>query len=183
MAATVLQTLAPKLNLAALNFMFAEETVVNGAPCLVTRCGYTGEDGFEIAVPASAATALCQRLLADQRVLMAGLGARDSLRLEAGLCLYGHDLNDTITPVEAGLLWTITKRRREAGGFPGFSVFQQQIKSGVARKRVGLTTAAPAREHTKLVDASGKEVGTLHHKGNRICLCIYFSFFSLPQLS
>ena len=158
-AALLLQALTPKLQLDKLNFMFAEEADVAGIPCLVTRCGYTGEDGFEIAVPAESSTALCHKLLKDSRVLCAGLGARDSLRLEAGLCLYGHDLNEDISPIEAGLLWTITKRRREAGGFPGFSVFQAQMKNGVARKRVGLLTAAPAREHTKLVAADNTEVG------------------------
>ena len=138
-----------------------------GADCYVSRSGYTGEDGFEISVPAEHAEALARRLLAEPEVQAIGLGARDSLRLEAGLCLYGHDMNDTTTPIEASLLWAISKARRadgpRAGGFPGAeSIFAQQ-QNGVARKRVGLLPQerTPVREGAQIVDADGTEIGTV----------------------
>ena len=110
--------------------------------CLVSRSGYTGEDGFEISVPAKAAEALCETLLRDPAVAPVGLGARDSLRLEAGLCLYGADLDETTTPIEASLDWTIPGARRaggeRAGGFAGSATILGQIASGAARRRVGL---------------------------------------------
>src|SRR5690606_2618138 len=99
---------------------------VGGVPCFVTRSGYTGEDGFEISVPAAETRAVAERLLAHPDVEAVGLGARDSLRLEAGLCLYGHDIDATTTPVEAGLTWSIGKRRREQGGFPGAARIQAE---------------------------------------------------------
>jgi aminomethyltransferase len=125
------------------------------------RCGYTGEDGFEIAMPAEHAVSIASRLLQDPAVRPAGLGARDSLRLEAGLCLYGHDLDETTTPVEAGLGWTIgppNGRRRLHGGFLGAeAVLTADGKfQKVARKRVGITgMKAPAREHAEIYDAAG----------------------------
>jgi aminomethyltransferase len=110
-AAAVVQQHLPGVDLAKVNFMSAINATFVGAPdCIVSRCGYTGEDGFEIHVPAAHAARVAHTLLKDPRMLPAGLGARDSLRLEAGLCLYGHDLDETVTPIEATLLWTITKR-------------------------------------------------------------------------
>ena len=105
--------------IARLGFMTAMETTLAGSKCLVTRSGYTGEDGFEISLPADSATGVAEMLLAQPEVQPIGLGARDSLRLEAGLCLYGHDIDETTTPIEAGLAWTVGKRRRAEGGFPG----------------------------------------------------------------
>ena len=149
------------INLTDLPFMYQVNTKVNNIPILVTRCGYTGEDGFEISIPSSHTEDITKLLLNDSATLMAGLGARDSLRLEAGLCLYGHDLNETISPIEAGLLWTITKRRREQGGFPGFETFKKQLKEGVARKRVGILSDIPARENVEIFNADGKLVGKI----------------------
>merc|ERR1719281_2250149 len=111
---------------------------IAGIQCQVSRSGYTGEDGFEISVPSSRVEEFCDILLDKEGVKLAGLGARDSLRLEAGLCLYGHDLNEDITPVEADLLWTMSKKRRENGGFPGHAVIKKQIEEGPSKKRVGL---------------------------------------------
>ena len=124
---------------------------------IVSRGGYTGEDGYEISVPDSAAEAVARWLLDQPEVAAIGLGARDSLRLEAGLCLYGHDIDQTTTPIEGTLAWTIGKRRREEGGFPGAEIIQQQLANGVARKRVGILPEgrAPAREGTVIADADG----------------------------
>lgn len=123
-----------------------------GHEVLVSRSGYTGEDGFEISLPASAGAEFARKLLAMDEVQLIGLGARDSLRLEAGMCLYGHDLDEETTPVEASLLWSIGKRRREEGGFPGFAKIKDQISNGVTRKRVGLDidSKAPCREGTEV---------------------------------
>eukprot|EP01112_Ceratiomyxa_fruticulosa_P021556 TRINITY_DN762_c0_g1_i4.p1 TRINITY_DN762_c0_g1~~TRINITY_DN762_c0_g1_i4.p1 ORF type:complete len:397 (+),score=95.18 TRINITY_DN762_c0_g1_i4:171-1361(+) len=160
-AASILQSLV-KEDLSNINFMTSHLMNVNGIPCRVTRCGYTGEDGFEISVPSDQAVKFAKKLLENSDVRPAGLGARDSLRLEAGLCLYGHDLNDTITPVEASLSWLISKRRREQGGFPGDKIIQDQLKDGVARKRVGLTiTGAPAREGAQITNEKGEEIGVV----------------------
>jgi len=144
-----------------LGFMTAMETTLAGYECLVTRSGYTGEDGFEISVPAVGATAVAEMLLARPEVRPIGLGARDSLRLEAGLCLYGHDIDETTTPIEAGLSWTIGKRRRAEGGFPGAAVVLRQLTEGATRTRVGIRPdgRAPAREDTPVVDAAGANVG------------------------
>ncbi|NWW94742.1 GCST protein, partial [Rhynochetos jubatus] len=139
--AGVLQAGLPD-DLAKLFFMNSITTMVFGVPgCRVTRCGYTGEDGVEISVPAGRAVELAERLLAVPEVWPAGLAARDSLRLEAGLCLYGNDIDETTTPVEAGLLWTLGKRRRAAMDFPGAAVIMAQVKEKPKRKRVGLTEA------------------------------------------
>lgn len=147
-------------------FMDAQAMTLNGVECLVSRSGYTGEDGFEISVPAAEAAAFAQHLLADAEVEWIGLGARDSLRLECGLCLYGHDIDPTTTPVEASLLWGISPVRRatgeRAGGFPGADVILSQIETkDVARKRVGLVgqSKAPVREGSKLFDAADNEIG------------------------
>ena len=119
-------------------FMTAQSTSFDGIDCHVSRSGYTGEDGYEISVRATRVTAIVERLLDDARVKLAGLGARDSLRLEAGLCLYGHDIDETTSPVEAALAWSIPRRRREEGGFPGAARVQDEIANGPARLRVGI---------------------------------------------
>ncbi|PIA13459.1 hypothetical protein COEREDRAFT_49171 [Coemansia reversa NRRL 1564] len=134
---------------------------IKGVPCHVTRSGYTGEDGFEISVPADAAVAVTQGLLENPEIKLAGLGARDSLRLEAGLCLYGSDIDSTTTPMEANLVWTIGKRRRVEGGFIGADVILDQVakKSG-QRRRIGLVIeGAPARAHAKVLSPEGEVVG------------------------
>ena len=147
-AETVLTRFAPAAE--DLPFMATALMEVTGIPCRVSRSGYTGEDGFEISVAADDAVNLARRLLEEPEVAPAGLGARDSLRLEAGLCLYGHDIDATTTPVEAGLTWTIAKRRREEGGFPGAEVIRRQLAEGPPRKLVGIRPEgrAPAREHS-----------------------------------
>ena len=162
-AAAVMARLAPAL--AKLVFMSGAEARIAGIDVFATRSGYTGEDGFEISVAGSDAEALARALLAAPEVAPAGLGARDTLRLEAGLCLYGHDIDTTTTPIEAGLTWAIQKVRRpggdRAGGYPGASVIARQMAEGIARKRVGLVglDRAPVREGAALVDESGAHVG------------------------
>ncbi|KAF9420577.1 hypothetical protein BGZ94_009089 [Podila epigama] len=157
-AAEVLESLVSK-SLRDLAFMDGRFMDIKGIPCHVARSGYTGEDGFEISVPNSDTVELTKLLIADPRVELAGLGARDSLRLEAGLCLYGNDLDETVTPVEAGLTWTIGKRRRAEGGFLGAAKIQDQLKNGVTRRRIGLLVqGAPAREGA-LIYANGELVG------------------------
>jgi aminomethyltransferase len=159
----VLQTLLPE-DLSKLKFMNAYYGKISkiNAKVLITRCGYTGEDGFEITVEPSKTVALAELLLSQDEVKPIGLGARDSLRLEAGLCLYGHDLNEDLTPVEAGLIWTIPKHRRETGGFVGDSVVLSQIKSGPAKSRVGFTMkeGSSAREGAVIVK-DGREIGNV----------------------
>jgi len=164
-AAGVLRRLAD--GVAGLAFMSAAEATLDGHQCLVTRSGYTGEDGFEISLPAAAAPALATRLLAEPEVAPVGLGARDSLRLEGGLCLYGHDIDATTTPVEADLAWTIGKRRREHGGFPGAAVILRQLAQGPARLRVGIRPdeRAPAREGTPIVNSTGEQIGRVTSGG------------------
>ena len=164
-AADALARHAPQV--AALPFMGITEIEVTGRPAIVSRAGYTGEDGFEIALAAADAEAFARRLLAEPEVEPAGLGARDSLRLEAGLCLYGHDIDATTTPVEAGLAWSIGKRRRAEGGFPGADVIAAQLAEGAASLRVGLLPdgRAPAREGTAVLDAKGKAVGRVTSGG------------------
>ena len=143
-------------DVAAMRFMDAGPRRVDGIDCFVSRSGYTGEDGFEISVPAEQAEALAKALLDDSDVLPIGLGARDSLRLEAGLCLYGHDIDTTTTPVEAALEWSIQKSRRSggarAGGFPGADKISPQLEKGAPRRRVGLRPEgrAPVREGAPL---------------------------------
>lgn len=137
---------------------------IAGIKCHVARGGYTGEDGFEISCPSTRAVALTELLLAtdSESIKLAGLGARDSLRLEAGMCLYGSDLNDTTSPNEAGLLWTIPKRRRAEGGFIGDSAILKQIKEGISRRRVGLVVkGAPARGGADILSVEGNVVGKI----------------------
>lgn len=150
-----------------MGFMSAAELHIADFPCFITRSGYTGEDGYEISVPLDAAEDLARLLLGEEEVMPVGLGARDSLRLEAGLCLYGNDIDETTTPIEAGLIWTISKRRREQGGFPGDTVIQQQIADGPSRKRVGIQPEgrAPARAHTEITDADGTVIGEITSGG------------------
>jgi aminomethyltransferase len=123
-----------------------------GQDCRVARCGYTGEDGFEISAPAAVAEELARALLANPRLKLAGLGARDSLRLEAGLCLYGNELNEQTTPIEAGLVWTIPPARRNGGNYAGASAIAAQIKDGAPRRLLGLLPQgkAPARQGAAL---------------------------------
>ena len=150
---------------AALTFMSGGHFALAGTDCFVTRSGYTGEDGFEISVPATHAIALARTLLAQPEVEAAGLGARDTLRLEAGLCLYGHDIDTATTPVEAGLTWAIQKVRRpggaRAGGYPGQDALGAQLTQGAATRRIGLTglERTPVREGAPLVDGHGHPIG------------------------
>lgn len=134
---------------------------------VATRCGYTGEDGFEILVPAEHAQAFAEKLLSDPRVKPIGLGARDSLRLEGGMCLYGHDIDATKTPVEASLSWMISKTRRERGDFPGAQRILGELKDGVPSKRVGIKPLgrAPAREGTEIQNVNGETVGVVTSGG------------------
>jgi aminomethyltransferase len=159
--------------LAGMTFMDAGPRKVMGFDCFVSRSGYTGEDGFEISVPAKDAEALATALLDDPAVLPIGLGARDSLRLEAGLCLYGHDIDTATTPVEANLNWSIQKSRRingdRAGGFPGADIILKQLTGGAARKRVGIKPEgrAPVRENAPLFadETSATPIGTVTSGG------------------
>ena len=159
LAVTALERLCPAVT--GLKFMVASQLAVNGISCTVSRSGYTGEDGFEISAPANRATDLAECLLDQPEVRLAGLGARDSLRLEAGLCLYGHDIDETTSPIEAGLSWTIARHRREAADFPGAARILRELADGPARKRVGLRPEgrAPAREGSRILDKLGMPVG------------------------
>lgn len=164
----MVKVLQPGLDfhLSELPFMTTTSTTVYGIPgCQVTRCGYTGEDGVEISVPSERAVELCQVLMSSKLadVRLAGLGARDSLRLEAGMCLYGNDLEEDITPGQASLTWLIGKRRKETKGFPGADLILEEIKNKPAKRRVGfLSKGPPARGHTPIYDETGeKEIGTV----------------------
>lgn len=148
-------------------FMTGGADKVDGIACHISRSGYTGEDGFEISVASGDATALAERLLGVDGVRWIGLGARDSLRLEAGLCLYGHDIDETTSPIEAQLQWSISKRRRTDGGFPGAARIQKELAEGPARKLVGIKPQgrAPAREGTRILDAAGRDIGVITSGG------------------
>ena len=160
-------------NVSSMRFMDARETSIMGAKCIATRSGYTGEDGFEISIPSSSAREIVETLLAQPDVAPIGLGARDSLRLEAGLCLYGADLDEATTPVEGGLSWAIQKVRRRggsrAGGFPGADVILNQLDAGAARRRVGLRPEgrAPVRGGALLfaADDGGEPLGRVTSGG------------------
>ena len=147
--------------------MSAAPLTVAGSACFVSRSGYTGEDGFEISLAAADAEALARRLLAEEEVAPIGLGARDSLRLEAGLCLSGHDIDATTTPVEAGLAFTIGKRRRAEGHFPGAEIVLEELAEGPKRKRVGILPdgRAPAREGTAIFSEGGARIGAVTSGG------------------
>jgi aminomethyltransferase len=164
-AAAVMARFAPEAG--KLRFMTASAMTVNGVACFVTRSGYTGEDGFEISVPNGSAEALAKALLAEPEVKPIGLGARDTLRLEAGLCLYGHDIDQATTPIEAGLAWAVGKRRREEGGFPGADMILAHLKGGAPRRRVGLRPEgrAPAREHTEIHGDDERALGEVTSGG------------------
>ena len=171
-ASTALQRLAPTVG--AMKFMEVARITIAGADCVVSRSGYTGEDGYEISVPATHAEQFARQLLAQPEIKPIGLGARDSLRLEAGLCLYGHDIDATTTPVEGSLVWALSKARRaggeRAGGYPGAAVIERQIKEGVTRKRIGLRglDRVPVREGAELFDgpdASARKIGRVTSGG------------------
>lgn len=164
-AGDVMAKLSPEAG--ALSFMAARNVRIASFDCHVSRSGYTGEDGYEISVPAASAVELMKLLSSDDRVQPIGLGARDSLRLEAGLCLYGHDIDTATSPIEAGLAWSIQKRRRAEGGFPGAARIQQELKDGPSRLRVGIKPdgRAPAREGAEIVDASSAKIGVITSGG------------------
>ena len=168
-AATVMARFAPEC--ARMVFMDAGKISLAGVECYVSRSGYTGEDGYEISVPDSHAEEVARLLLAQPEVAPIGLGARDSLRLEAGLCLYGHDMDTNTTPVEASIAWALSKARRadgaRPGGYPGADVVMRQLAEGVAKKRVGLLVKdrMPVREGAEIVFADGKTVGKVTSGG------------------
>lgn len=149
-----------------LGFMRCMQAEWQGTACTVSRCGYTGEDGFEIHIPAAAGEELAAKLIRDERVKPIGLGARDSLRLEAGLCLYGHDMDQSRNPVEADLQWVIQKSRRERADFPGADAILKALADGPAEKRVGIRPLerAPAREGTE-IHVNGEKVGVITSGG------------------
>lgn len=165
-AAVLAETAGVGRAVTELKFMECISFDSNGVSLLISRSGYTGEDGFEISVPAENAEKLARLLLGDERVKPIGLGARDSLRLEAGLCLYGHDMDDTITPIEASLTWAVAKSRRERADFAGAEKILAQIAEGPAKKRVGiaLKDRAPAREGTEIA-VDGEVVGVVTSGG------------------
>ena len=169
MAAELLGGHCPPIN--QLIFMSGMPVTLAGFDCYVTRSGYTGEDGFEISVPAAKAEELARLLLTSVPVEPVGLGARDSLRLEAGLCLYGHDMDASTTPVEAGLLWSISKSRRgggdKAGGFLGADIILAEVESGPRRSRVMFLVdgKAPVREGAEIIDGSAEVVGRITSGG------------------
>tara|TARA_R110000868_G_scaffold76499_2_gene219888 strand:- start:32438 stop:33535 length:1098 start_codon:yes stop_codon:yes gene_type:complete len=147
-------------------FMQCGAFTLDGSAVLISRSGYTGEDGFEISIPEADAVRIARLLLAQPEVEAIGLGARDSLRLEAGLCLYGHDMDTTRTPVEASLIWALAKTRRERGDFPGAAIIQQQIDDKACQKRVGLSlSGAPAREGAEIATKDGTIIGMVTSGG------------------
>ena len=169
LASEALARIAPQVK--DMTFMQFQSLVINGVPCYVSRSGYTGEDGYEISVPVGQAVDLARAILAQPEVKAIGLGARDSLRLEAGLCLYGHDMDTTLTPIEASLGWAISKARRvdgvRAGGFPGANrVFGQQM-DGVSKKRVGVLPLerVPVREGVVIHAEDGSVIGQVTSGG------------------
>ena len=164
-AAKVLARFIPAA--ASMGFMTSRADTFDGIPVRLFRSGYTGEDGYEISMPAAKAEQVARKLLAESEVEAIGLGARDSLRLEAGLCLYGSDIDTATTPVEAGLAWVIGKRRRAEGGFPGADKILRQLKDGAGRARVGIQPLgkAPARAHTEIRSADGEKIGEITSGG------------------
>jgi aminomethyltransferase len=167
LAAPTLARLAPGEGLDSMPFMSARAAEVAGLETFVSRSGYTGEDGYEISLPAARADMFARLLLREPGVAPVGLGARDSLRLEAGLCLYGHELDESVDPVEAALAWSIQKRRRVEGGFPGVGRIRNALAKGPGRQRVGLRPdgRAPAREGTEIVSTGGAAIGVVTSGG------------------
>ncbi|KAF6213034.1 hypothetical protein GE061_010748 [Apolygus lucorum] len=161
----VMELLIPQVNFKNLYFMETTTAKVDGQTVRITRCGYTGEDGFEISLPSDIAPSFAERLLAQPGVKLAGLGARDTLRLEAGLCLYGNDLDKTLTPVSAGLMWTIGRRRKDLQDYPGARLIHDELLSGPAKKRVGLVCTSekspPVRHGTVILNENQEEVGSV----------------------
>ncbi|OYW52545.1 MAG: glycine cleavage system protein T [Hyphomicrobium sp. 32-62-53] len=164
-AATVLSALWPGAD--NLAFMHAGQGTIASSACYVSRSGYTGEDGYEISVAAANIAIVWQALLDDPAVRPIGLGARDSLRLEAGLCLYGHELDETISPIEAGLAWSIQKRRRQSADFPGADRITRELNERPVRLRVGILPAgrAPARDGTTILNTDGAPIGHITSGG------------------
>ena len=158
-----------KVDLKQMDFMTSEIMKYQGKDLRVSRCGYTGEDGFELSIPGDIIVDFVENLRSkkdpatnDDVAKFVGLGARDTLRLEAGLCLYGHELNEDITPIEAVLAWTISKKRREDFTFLGGQKVKEHLESGIKQKRVGfIVEGPPARENTKIFSESGEEVGII----------------------
>jgi aminomethyltransferase len=165
MAGTVLERHSPGID--NLTFMKVVRAEVAGCPAIVSRSGYTGEDGFEISLEGGDGERVARALLGESEVLPIGLGARDSLRLEAGLCLYGHDIDETVNPVEANLVWSIGKRRKMDRDFPAAEKIMDGVFNGVAKKRVGILPVgkAPAREHTQIADKAGRIIGEITSGG------------------
>ncbi len=166
-SARVITRLAADPGIGAMAFMSAASFRIAGVQTEVSRSGYTGEDGYEISLSAAEAQSFAGRLLEAPEVKLIGLGARDSLRLEAGLCLYGHELDETIDPIEAGLAWSIQKRRRLEGGFPGAARIQQALREGAMRIRVGIRPdgRAPAREGAAIASGDGSPIGSVTSGG------------------
>ncbi|MFK7891362.1 MAG: glycine cleavage system aminomethyltransferase GcvT [Granulosicoccus sp.] len=164
-AVGILTALCPAA--ADLRFMQSCLVDIDGATCRLSRLGYTGEDGFELSIPNTHAVDISHHILSHEDCLPAGLGARDSLRLEAGLCLYGNDIDTSTTPVEASLAWAIPKRRRHEGGFPGATLISDQITSGTSRRLVGILPdgRVPARHGAPICDASGSPIGKVSSGG------------------
>ena len=164
-AAEVMSALLPQA--ATMPFMSSLDTPIGGIWCHISRSGYTGEDGYEISVKTDQVSELVSVLMQNPHVRPIGLGARDSLRLEAGLCLYGHDIDETTSPNEAGLLWSIQPRRREQGGFIGAKRVQNEIANRPTRRRVGIKPLgrAPAREGTEIQNQDGKTIGVITSGG------------------
>ena len=167
LAATTLAGLAPAEEIETMAFMSARPARLAGVETFISRSGYTGEDGYEISVASTEAESFARILLSQPDVAPIGLGARDSLRLEAGLCLYGHELDETVDPIEAALTWSIQKRRRVEGGFPGAARIQGALAHGPNRQRVGVRPdgRAPAREGTEIVSAEGAPIGIVTSGG------------------
>lgn len=166
-AAKVMNRFCPEAT--ELTFMTGKQFNLNGVTCFISRCGYTGEDGFEISIPDAYTRDIAQCLLAEKEVELIGLGARDSLRLEAGYCLYGHELDETISPVEANINWVISKSRlqEETNSFPGMEIIRQQCQQGTERNRVGLLSEgkAPIREGTSVLNEQEETVGIITSGG------------------
>ncbi len=164
-AADVMSKYLPEA--ATMPFMSSLDIELSGMWCHISRSGYTGEDGYEIAVKHADVVEMCELFMSHDEVEMIGLGARDSLRLEAGLCLYGHDIDTTTSPVEAGLTWSIQKHRREEGGFLGAERVQKELAERPVRRRVGIEPMgrAPAREGTIIQNMDGKDIGVITSGG------------------